>query len=335
MLTSLLTQTPRCGAESTSACQLVWKYTHNAWLAESSQWLIVKPLRILMIIVICLVVRGLINRTIKRLARSTANGNTPKLLRPFRERVPNLMADADATELLGDRRKQRAATIGVVLRSLVTWLIYVIMGMLVLSELNVNLGPILASAGVVGVALGFGAQTLVKDVISGLFMIVEDQYGVGDTVDVGEVVGTVEVVGLRVTTVRDMSGTLWYVRNGEILRVGNHSQSWSKIVLDLPLSPSIDVDRASEVIGAAARELHDDPDWSESIMEEPDVQGVVDLTVDATVLRVVLKVDSAQQWAIGRQLRRRITRAMHAAGMMEDTSVGRIYVPRTPTQGGR
>ena len=104
---------------------------------------------------------------------------------------------------------------------------------MMLSELGVNVAPIIASAGILGIALGFGAQSLVKDFLSGIFMIFEDQYGVGDVVDLGEAIGTVEAVSLRVTRLRDVNGTVWYVRNGEILRVGNMSQNWARTVLDV------------------------------------------------------------------------------------------------------
>lgn len=123
------------------------------------------------------------------------------------------------------RQKERAKTTGTVLNSTLNAVIWVISLGMILGEFGLNLGPLIASAGIIGIALGLGAQSIVRDVISGLFMLVEDQYGVGDLIDVLDISGTVEKVGLRITTVRDASGTLWYLRNGEILKVGNHSQS--------------------------------------------------------------------------------------------------------------
>ncbi len=294
---------------------MIWNATKIPWLAESSDAIIVTPLRIVLIVLVALLVRSIINRCIKRMMTASAKGRGPGILKPFRERVPNLLSDADSVELLGDRRRQRAQTIGTALRSLVSWFIYAIMAMLILAELNVNLGPILASAGVVGLALGFGAQALVKDILSGMFMLMEDQYGVGDVIDVGEAIGTVEVVGLRITTIRDLSGALWYVRNGEIIRVANHSQSWAQVVLNVPLGAKADVDVAAEAIKRAATELTEDPEFSEHILDAPDAQGIVDLGVDATRFRVVLKTTSDQQWAIGRALRGRITQALREAGV--------------------
>lgn len=329
VLELLDTAAPGCASDDGSACQLIWTITSNAWLAESSDWLIVRPLRILLIVVICLLIRGIINRAIKRLTTPREGGKAPAILRPFKERIPNLMADTDAHALMGDRRKARASTIGSVLRSLVTWLVYAIMFMLILAEFSVNLGPLLASAGVVGLAVGFGAQALVKDVLSGIFLIMEDQYGVGDLVDLGESVGTVEVVGLRVTTIRDLQGTLWYVRNGEIIRVGNHSQSWANVVLDIPLGPAVDVDEAARVIGEAVAEVTSDPDWQDAILAEPELQGVSDITMDGAKFRIAVKSDSSRQWALGRELRGRITHALHEAGISKDLADNRVYVRRT------
>ncbi len=132
---------------------------------------------------------------------------------------------------------------------------------MVLSELGLNVAPILASAGVLGLAIGFGAQNLVKDFLSGVMMMVEDQYGVGDEVDLGEAIGTVEHVALRVTRVRDVDGTVWYVRNGEILRVGNASQNWARTVLDVNVSYDQDLRKVREVLQEVAHGLWDDEDY--------------------------------------------------------------------------
>ena len=153
-----------------------------------------------------------------------------------------------------------------------------------------NIAPLIASAGILGVALGFGAQSLVKDFLSGIFMILEDQYGVGDVVNVGEATGTVEAVGLRVTRLRDVDGTVWYVRNGEILAVGNMSQNWARSVLDISISYHEDVDRVTRILRGVAHEMWEDPDYRP----------------DAFVVRVVIKTAPLEQWAISRELRQRI-----------------------------
>jgi small-conductance mechanosensitive channel len=171
-------------------------------------WFNGPPLHIIVILVIALVAQRLGSRAIAKTMNRLANS---ELVRGTRN-VPA-------------RQKARAKTTGTVLSSTLNAVIWVITIGMVLGEFGLNLGPLIASAGVIGIALGLGAQTLVRDVLSGLFMMVEDQYGVGDLVEVQEISGTVEKVGLRITTVRDESGTLWYLRNGEILKIGNRSQS--------------------------------------------------------------------------------------------------------------
>ena len=177
---------------------------------------------------------------------------------------------------------------------------------MVLTELGVNVAPIIASAGIVGVALGFGAQSLVKDFLSGIFMIFEDQYGVGDVVDLGEASGTVEAVSLRVTRLRDVNGTVWYVRNGEILRVGNMSQNWARTVLDIDVAYGEDLAKVRRVLQEVAHDLWEDEDFKGLIIEEPEVWGVEALDPDGVTVRVTLKTAPLEQWEVAREMRERI-----------------------------
>ena len=163
-----------------------------------------------------------------------------------------------------------------------------------------NIAPIIASAGIIGIALGFGAQSLVKDFLSGIFMIFEDQYGVGDVVDVGEASGTVEAVSLRVTRLRDLNGTVWYVPNGEILRVGNMSQNWSRAVVDVNVGYHEDLARVQRVLREVAHDLWEDDDFTGLIIEEPEVTGVEMFTADGVTLRVLLKTAPMEQWGVAR-----------------------------------
>ena len=158
---------------------------------------------------------------------------------------------ASATGALSERRRQRTETLGSVLRSLVTTIVFGVAFVMILDEVGIPIAPLLASAGVAGVALGFGAQSLVKDFLSGIFMILEDQYGVGDVIDTGEAIGKVEDVTLRVTRLRDGNGVVWYVRNGEIIRVGNRSQGWSTAIVDLPVAYTEDVERVQAILREA------------------------------------------------------------------------------------
>jgi small-conductance mechanosensitive channel len=251
-LTNPLTPTaaPDCASEE-GLCRLVYRTTHVDWVAESSDWLIAKPAIILGIVVGALIVRWLAHRVITRLVRSTGETTVPIVLRPFKERAETIAT----AELASERRRQRAETIGSVLRSIASAAIFVIAAMTILGELGINLAPLIASAGIAGVALGFGAQSLVRDFLSGMFMILEDQYGVGDIVDFGEATGTVEGVGLRCTTVRDVNGVVWYVRNGEVIRVGNKTQGWAQVVIDVPLPYGTKLDEAQELIAKVVEEF--------------------------------------------------------------------------------
>jgi moderate conductance mechanosensitive channel len=194
--------------------------------------------------------------------------------------------------------------------------------MLILGELGVNLAPLIASAGIAGVALGFGAQNLVKDFITGLFMLLEDQYGVGDVIDVGEATGTVEAVGLRITTIRDARGVVWYIRNGEIVRVGNRSQGWAVAEVDVPIGFA-DIDQASGVLRAAATALTEAQDFAGDVLEAPDVVGVEQITLDGVVLRVTLRTTPEAQRRVAAELRRRLTAAIESAGLARSTTAHR------------
>jgi small conductance mechanosensitive channel len=204
------------------------------------------------------------------------------------------------------RRVQRAKTMGDLLKSVITGILVAIIGTMVLSEVGVNIAPIIASAGILGLALGFGAQSLVKDFLSGIFMIFEDQYGVGDVVDVGEASGTVEAVSLRVTRLRDLNGTVWYVPNGEILRVGNMSQNWSRAVVDVNVGFREDLVRVQRVLREVAHDMWEDEDFKDVIIEEPEVTGVEMFTPEAVTLRVLIKTAPMEQWAVARALRQRV-----------------------------
>ena len=292
------------------------------WLNEHRDVLVVKPLRILLILLAALVIRGLVSRSIRRLTQ-VGNGATPRLLKPLRERALPVL---EHTALLSERRRQRAETVGSILRSITSFAVLGLAFVLILGELGINLAPIIAGAGIVGVALGFGAQNLVKDFLSGIFMVLEDQYGVGDIIDVGEASGTVEAVGLRVTRLRDVYGTAWYVRNGEIVRVGNKSQGYAQVVLDVPLSHRADLDRAGAIMKATADELWQDEEWQDVVLDEPQYLGVEQITADAVVLRLTVKTRPGEQWRVGRELRRRIKERFDAADVDMAVGTGQIFM---------
>ena len=216
-------------------------------------WRCERPCTSLLIVIVALLVRFLAYRAINRITALTANGMTPAMLRPLRAQAERALNRGVSAE----RRRQRALAIGSLLKSVTSFLVVSIAAVLILAEFGINVAPLLASAGIAGVALAFGAQNLIKDFLAGIFMTLEDQYGVGDNVDLGSASGTVTTVGLRTTTVRAGDGTIWHVRNGEVLRVGNSSQGESVVNIDLPLPYSADTTRAGHIALAQADQVAD------------------------------------------------------------------------------
>ncbi|HVU71518.1 MAG TPA: mechanosensitive ion channel domain-containing protein [Mycobacteriales bacterium] len=210
-------ETDACGSSPTSFCLHVLHITGSKWLAGGSE-IILRLFHILIVVIAALVLRALAGRLIRRTVRSTAEGRVNRQI----ERIGHVVIDMSPAAVA--RRRARATTIGSVLSSITNVVISTIAAIIIVGELGINLAPIIASAGIVGVAVGFGAQNLVKDFLSGLFLVLEDQYGVGDHVKIGDVEGVVETVGLRSTRIRSDDGTLWHIRNGEVVTVGNHTQ---------------------------------------------------------------------------------------------------------------
>ena len=268
---------------------------------------------VLLIVVLAVVARQLVHKAITRLIQEAVTGTVPVALRPLRGRDEGQVVEA--TPLLTERRRQRTETIGSVLRSVTSITVFTVATTMVLAELGFDLGPLIASAGVVGVALGFGAQNVVKDFLNGMFMILEDQYGVGDAIDAGEASGIVEAVGLRVTRLRSVDGTVWHIRNGEIIRIGNMSQGWSRALLDVSVAYDTDTDLATRTIKEVADSVWRDEVLGLLVLEEPEVWGVEDLGVDGIAIRLVVKTAPLEQWTIARELRRRIKSAFAEAGI--------------------
>ena len=263
----------------------------------------------------------------------------PALLRPLRDRAPERVRAA-VVPLLSDpvvheRRRQRAATMGSVLRSVTSMLVLTLAVIYALGVLGLNVAPLIASAGIVGVALGFGAQNLVRDFLSGVFMILEDQYGVGDIVDLGEASGVVETVGLRVTALRDINGTLWYCRNGEVLRVGNKSQGFAVAVIDLPLAHTTDVDDASDIAAEVATAAVAQEPMATDVLAAPEILGVDKVTADTVTLRITVKVRPGRQWAVQRALNQRILDAFDERDIRPPYPTGRVAGALGPAGNGQ
>ena len=262
--------------------------------------------RLVLIVVVALVVRLLVNRAVRRLVHTAVESSVPVVLRPLTDRV------LEPVSLLSERRRQRTETLGSVLRSIVSFTVASVAGAMTLSELGLDLAPVVASAGIVGVAVGFGAQNLIKDFLTGMFMILEDQYGV---VDAGPATGTVEAVGLRTTRLRDVQGTVWHIRNGEIARVGNKSQGWARALVDVPVALDSDLAQVRTVSLAAACSVFSGPDWSGKVLEEPQVWGLESIASTGLVLRLAVKTAPQDEGEVAREVRQRVVAAFEAAGI--------------------
>jgi small conductance mechanosensitive channel len=278
---------------------------------DVSDWLVNNGLPILIILVVATVTRWLLNRLISRLVRRSVESNLAERLE--NNRATRVLATASGVN--NERRRARTETLGTVLRSVVTATILTIAFIMVLDLLGIPIAPLLASAGVAGVALGFGAQSLVKDFLSGIFMLFEDQYGVGDVIDTGEAIGTVEDVTLRVTRLRDGNGVVWYVRNGEIVRIGNRSQGWSTAIVDVPVAYTEDIDRVQDIIRDALTALDEDQVWHERLVETPTVAGIEQITGTTITVRVIAKCLPNEHLGVQREIRERVKAAFDANGV--------------------
>jgi small-conductance mechanosensitive channel len=264
-----------------------------------------------LILVIALIVRSVAHRLITRVTLRASEGVLPERLR----NKTLLVTDATSA-ILTERRRQRAETMGSVLRSLASVVILGTATLMIMARLGVELAPLLTSVGIIGVAVGFGAQELVKDFIAGMFMLLEDQYGVGDVIDTGVATGTVEAVTLRITRLRDADGTVWYVRNGTITRVGNESQGWSRALIDVPVPYEADVSTVRELLKGIAADVWADPDFRDTmIVEEPQVYGLEQISGTAVIFRLSVKTVPATRLEVARELRLRIKKAFDEKGL--------------------
>jgi len=292
-----------------AVCNTVYDWTNSQTAADLANAVIGTPLSLLVIALVGFVTRWLLHRVVDRIVKKAEDGVLPDRL----NRIS--LGRTDDTENAFDRRAQRARSVGGLAKSVITGVIIAVVITMMLSELGFDIGPIIASAGIAGVALSFGAQNLVKDFLAGIFLIFEDQLGVGDSVDMGLASGTVEAVGLRVTRLRDVNGTVWYVRNGEVVRVGNQSQNWARTVLDVTFPYHEDVAKVRRVLTEIAEDLWRDEDFEGIIIEQPEVWGIESVTADAVTMRVTLKTAPLEQWRVGREMRARIKSRFDVEGI--------------------
>lgn len=271
--------------------------------------LLTNVITILVIIVTALVVRWVLHFVIRRVVNQIVTGVKRK------QDVEDTQA-LSASPLAAVRLVQRTRTLGSVFTNFVNITLFIVVVLAIVSVLAPDiLGSFTLLSAAIGAGLGFGAQNIVKDALNGLFMVTEDQLGVGDIVDLGFATGIVEEVRIRVTSVRDVNGTLWFVRNGEITRVGNMSQGWARVIVDLAVPYEADIDEVEATLLRAATEMAQTGKWRSRILEKPEVWGLESISAEAMVIRVVMKVRTSSKDDVARELRMRLKRAVDELGL--------------------
>jgi moderate conductance mechanosensitive channel len=313
------TLTSACGNTPGIACRLVWDISHSSYAADFTSTYLAGPvrlaLRIILVLLIAVLLRFAAGRLIGKVTARAAAGQD--------------RGESHPHAVFGERRGQRTTALASLLGNAASVAIFSVAGLIILGDLGLNLAPVLASAGVLGIALGFGAQNLVQDFLAGIFILLEDQYGVGDVIDVSTVTGTVEAVSLRITRLRDVNGVVWHIRNGTIKKAGNETHGWARAVIDFPVPYGLSVPAARAALDRAAAAMAAEPRWRAAILERPEVWGVETISADVLQLRVTARTAPMARREVARELRERLKNALDAelaAGTMHIATA----VPRQP-----
>jgi len=282
-----------------------------AFFADNSDWTAfwTKSVQVVGIILLALLARWVLTRVIDRVVQQIVSGVKKT------QKVDDTQA-LNVSPLAAVRVVQRSRTLGSVLTNIVNVFLLIMTILLIVNTINKDiLGSFALLTAAIGAGLGFGAQNIVKDILNGLFMVVEDQIGVGDIVDVGFASGIVETVGIRITQVRDLDGTLWFVRNGEILRVGNMSQGWARVIIDLAIPYSSDVEAVQAELLRVATALASSRKWRAFILEKPEIWGLESISAEALVTRLAVKTRVSAKWDFARDLRLHLKKALDGVGV--------------------
>jgi moderate conductance mechanosensitive channel len=306
-----------CGKTPGIACQLVWDLSHSTHAAGFTRVYLAGPvrlaLRIALVVVLALLLRSAALRLIGR----------------FTARAAISRDQSDRTHaVFGERRSQRGTALASILGNAASVTIFTVAALIILGYMGLNLAPVLASAGVLGIALGFGAQNLVQDFLAGIFILLEDQYGVGDVIEVSSVSGTVEAVSLRITRLRDVNGVVWHVRNGTIQQAGNETHGWARAVVDVPVPYGVPVAAARTALERAAVRMSQEPRWQAAILERPEVWGVETFSPGSVLVRVAARTAPLARPEVARELRERLMDALDAE--QASAAALAIVVPRQP-----
>jgi small conductance mechanosensitive channel len=289
-------------ANQGALCDLLVDWTGNERLGELLAYVISVPVKIVVIVALALVINRLARRASVRFAQGLGEATADH-------------GDSVVSDRSVDRAEERGETVGSLLRSLSTAIVFGAAIILILEVIGINIVAAIAGAGVLGLAVGFGAQSVVEDFLRGLFMLGEDQFGVGDRIDVGVVDGTVERITARTTVIRDPGGTLWHVPNSQIDFVANEAQTQSRATVIVGVSYAADLDQAIEVLESAAKEAAERPEWRDIVTRAPEVQAVHELGDDAVNIRVITWVDAPERRGYERHLRYWLKAALDEADL--------------------
>lgn len=327
--------TDACGKDPGWVCERIFDLTDSRTWARVAEWIVAKPVMILVTVLVAAVVarvgRWTVTRAMNRLLATQSKGGAKRHEGELRRRTSQMILSAGDSS---QRAQARFETLDAVFRSMMTALVWFVALFVILDTVGVSLGPLLATAGIAGIALGFGTQTMVRDFISGFFIVAEDQFGVGDTIDLGGgAKGVVERVTLRATHLRDSEGTVWHVANGQITRVANKSQEWARALIDVVLPYEVDVDVASGVMQEVADSMQSDPTWSSRILERAEIWGIQEFDADGVHVRMVIKTEPAAQFGVLRELRGRLKSTFDAKGIAFAYAGGPTEVVLTEREG--
>ena len=286
----------------------------GSMVASMGELLVARSLKVAAVLLGAVVLNRLVRWLLRRLVRGLEHRYIQQPLESLRAKTPRaLLASTDPLPSL--RRSQRAEMIGAALANVASVAIWLGAAIGVLHVLGLRLGPLLAGAGIAGLVLSLSAQQMVRDFLSGIAMLMEDQYGPGDEVDAGPAKGVVERVGLRTTRLRAVDGIVWHVRNGEIERLGNESRDWARVLVDVQVARGTDLALAMRTVEQAAHQVAQGEQWQPFLLEAPELWGVEEVKAASVTIRLAVKTRPSKRDDVARQLRASVEGALEQAGI--------------------
>jgi small-conductance mechanosensitive channel len=305
----------------------------SSMVAGMGELLLTRSLKVAAVLLGAVVLNRLVRWLLRRLVRGLEHRFVQNRLESLRAKTPRaLLASTDPLPSL--RRSQRAEMIGAAVANVASVVIWLVAAILVLHVLGLRLGPLLAGAGIAGLVLSLSAQQMVRDFLSGIAMLIEDQYGPGDVVDAGPAKGVVERVGLRTTRLRAVDGTVWHVRNGEIERLGNESRDWARVLVDVQVARGTDLALARRTVERAGQEVAQDEQWQPFLLEAPEVWGVEEVKPASVTIRLAVKTRPSKRDDVARQLRASVESALEGAGIPLPPVAEGVLVASSPDNSG-